>query len=88
MTLTINLKPKVEAKLKAEAARLGRAEEEIVEELIDRSLPTTDEADDAQFLLKAMDEIRSRISPEELREVPTDLARNVDHYLYGHPKQS
>jgi len=28
----------------------------------------------------------SRIPPKEWEGVPADLAKNVDHYLYGHPK--
>lgn len=28
-----------------------------------------------------------RIPPEELAKFPTDGARNLDHYLYGSPKQ-
>ena len=27
------------------------------------------------------------IPPEEVAKLPTDLARNVDHYLYGAPKR-
>jgi len=32
-------------------------------------------------------EIGSRIPPEQWEGVPTDLARNLDHYLYGAPKE-
>jgi hypothetical protein len=32
-------------------------------------------------------EIGKRIPPEELEKIPTDLARNHEHYLYGAPKQ-
>ena len=28
-----------------------------------------------------------QISDEELANIPTDAARNLDHYLYGAPKQ-
>ncbi len=28
----------------------------------------------------------SRIPPEAWKGVPADLAKNVDHYLYGYPK--
>ena len=27
------------------------------------------------------------IPPEELENIPTDLAKNHKHYLYGHPKE-
>lgn len=29
----------------------------------------------------------SRIPPEELDRFPTDLAANIDHYLYGSPRR-
>ncbi len=29
----------------------------------------------------------SRIPPEAWEGIPSDLAKNVDHYLYGHPKE-
>ena len=29
-----------------------------------------------------------RIPPEELTNFPSDGARNLDHYLYGSPKQA
>jgi hypothetical protein len=31
--------------------------------------------------------IGARIPDEELASIPTDAARNLDHYLYGAPKQ-
>jgi hypothetical protein len=32
-------------------------------------------------------EIGARVPPEEWEKVPTDLSINLDHYLYGSPKQ-
>jgi hypothetical protein len=43
MALTIHLRPDVNARLREEAARLGKAEEEVVADIIDRSLPITEE---------------------------------------------
>lgn len=36
---------------------------------------------------KVVAEIGESIPDEELRELPSDLARNVDHYLYGAKKE-
>lgn len=33
-------------------------------------------------------EASSRIPDEELEDLPTDLAANVDHYVYGLPKRT
>ena len=32
-------------------------------------------------------EMQKDIPPEELDSLPTDLAKNKKHYLYGHPKE-
>lgn len=31
-------------------------------------------------------EIGASVPPEEWEKVPRDLSKNLDHYLYGHPK--
>ncbi len=31
-------------------------------------------------------DLGSKIPPDELRKFPTDGSKNLDHYLYGHPK--
>jgi hypothetical protein len=33
------------------------------------------------------EQIGARISPEEWETVPRDLSKNLDHYLYGTPKE-
>jgi hypothetical protein len=32
-------------------------------------------------------EIGARVPPEEWEKVPKDLSKNLDHYLYGAPKE-
>jgi hypothetical protein len=36
--------------------------------------------------LSAIDELSSSVSFEEWSELPSDLSKNLDHYLYGSPK--
>ena len=31
--------------------------------------------------------ISARIPEDQFKDIPTDAARNLDHYLYGAPKQ-
>jgi predicted XRE-type DNA-binding protein len=38
-------------------------------------------------LIEYMKEITAKIPPEELEKLPTDMAANHDHYLYGAPKR-
>src|SRR5262245_13791732 len=37
-------------------------------------------------ILQHMAELDAQIPPEEYEKVPTDLAQNLDHYLYGAKK--
>lgn len=39
-------------------------------------------------LLEMVSKMRSLIPQEDWDKLPTDLARNVDHYLYGSPKSN
>jgi Arc/MetJ family transcription regulator len=38
-------------------------------------------------LFAFMDRLAASIPEEDLKKIPTDLAKNVDHYLYGAPKE-
>ena len=38
-------------------------------------------------LTESLLEISNSVPKEAWKDVPTDLAENVDHYLYGHPKK-
>lgn len=40
----------------------------------------------AQSFLSMIDEIRAQVPDEEWKKLPTDLSKNIDHYLYGSPK--
>ncbi|MBW4693444.1 MAG: hypothetical protein KME27_16980 [Lyngbya sp. HA4199-MV5] len=40
----------------------------------------------AQLFLSMIDEIRAQVPDEEWKKLPTDLSKNIDHYLYGAPK--
>ncbi|MCU0566659.1 MAG: hypothetical protein MUF49_08690 [Oculatellaceae cyanobacterium Prado106] len=40
----------------------------------------------AQSFLSMVDTIRSQVPKEEWKKLPTDLSKNIDHYLYGSAK--
>ncbi|MGJ3254026.1 MAG: hypothetical protein ACFE0J_23270 [Elainellaceae cyanobacterium] len=40
----------------------------------------------AQSFLSMIDEIRDQVPDEEWKKLPTDLSKNINHYLYGAPK--
>jgi len=41
----------------------------------------------AQAFLQRIAKIRENIPKEEWQKLPTDASKNVDHYLYGAPKE-
>jgi hypothetical protein len=45
-------------------------------------------ADPLQDLLDRIVERGKQIPPEELAKIPRDFAKNIDHYLYGAPKET
>ena len=42
--------------------------------------------DSAQSFLRLIDEIRAQVPDGEWKKLPTDLSKNIDHYLYGSSK--
>jgi Arc/MetJ-type ribon-helix-helix transcriptional regulator len=40
-----------------------------------------------QSILDMVDELRKQVPPEEFSKLPTDGAKQLDHYLYGSPKR-
>ena len=45
-------------------------------------------ADPLADLLDRIVELGKQIPPEELANIPPDFAKNIDHYLYGAPKET
>jgi Arc/MetJ-type ribon-helix-helix transcriptional regulator len=43
---------------------------------------------DPLSILEMVDELRKRVPPEEFAKLPTDGAKQLDHYLYGTPKRT
>lgn len=44
------------------------------------------ELEEPQPIWKAAEQVSKALSPEEWAAVPRDLSKNLDHYLYGSPK--
>ena len=45
-----------------------------------------DQATDVAGLIAFLNELRAGIPEEERAKVPDDILENLDHYLYGSPK--
>lgn len=40
-----------------------------------------------ESILQLFERLRNSVPPDAWDDVPTDLAKNKKHYLYGHPKE-
>lgn len=90
----ILLNPELEDRIaaKVQSGRYG-SPSEVVEEglaLLDArdGEPSATEQMDAAAISEWMIRLGETIPEEELSRIPTDLARNIDHYLYGAPRTS
>ena len=45
------------------------------------------QANGKETILEMFDRLRESVPPEEWEKLPTDLAKNKKHYLYGHLKE-
>ncbi|NJP11469.1 MAG: hypothetical protein HC866_19975 [Leptolyngbyaceae cyanobacterium RU_5_1] len=52
-----------------------------------QTVPETDQAPDTRPIWERVADISAQVPPEEWAKVPKDLSKNVDHYLYGSPKE-
>ena len=41
-----------------------------------------------ESLLEMFEKLRESVPPDAWKELPTDLAKNKKHYLYGFPKET
>ena len=91
MTLRIEVPPEREAELKAQAQALGLSVEQWLLRLAAQSAPPDRESltDKAGYrpISEVIAEIMSDVPAEVLEGLPRDGASQIDHYLYGRPKQ-
>ncbi len=45
------------------------------------------QAKDGETILEMFERLRNSVPPDTWDDLPTDLAKNKKHYLYGHPKE-
>jgi hypothetical protein len=85
MTLTIDLKPETEARLKQEAVRRGQEPADVVRHLIEVHIPLAPDAENQALidLLREWREEDTALTPEELAEEQTEwehFKSNVNAY--------
>ena len=45
------------------------------------------QAKGGETILEMFERLRNSVPPDTWDDLPTDLAKNKKHYLYGHPKE-
>ena len=87
MTLTLEIRPELEAQLNQEATSLGIALPELVNNVLEQHMPPKPAFESAaDYISRLAERARAGVPQEELDKIPTDLSENLDHYLYGAPK--
>jgi len=96
MTITLPLQPQEEARLLAMAKAQGLPPDVIVREALDRALmelagPAPAQAEeqkrDSRPIWEVILDNMKDVPPEDLAQLPSDGASEMDHYLYSHPKR-
>ena len=50
-------------------------------------VPEKSQASDTRPIWERVADISAQVPPEEWEKLPKDLSKNIDHYLYGSPKE-
>ena len=90
MTVTLEVPPEREAALKAHAQAHGLSIEQWFLHLADQYSPDRPppiSIEDQRPIWEVIAENMKAVPPEDLALLPKDGARQIDHYLYGHPKR-
>ncbi len=91
--MSILLNPELEQRIaaKVESGRY-RSPGEVIEDGLDlldaRDVVPQAPAAQNEPIWETIVKLGQKLSAEEWSQVPTDLAKNLDHYLYGAPKVS
>jgi predicted transcriptional regulator len=91
MTMSIEVPPELEARLREQAQQRGQELAEYVraalEALVARAVTPQDEGSGGEASVIGLFEAAwSRLPETERAALPTDLAEHHDHYAYGTPK--
>lgn len=90
----ILLNPDLESRI---AAKVQSGRYSSADEVVDEGLSLLEARDagaepakpiDGASMAEMIAEIAAQVPDEEWSRLPTDLSRNIDHYLYGSPRRS
>ena len=89
--MEIHLSPAQKQKLEELARSTGKPPEQVLDDLLDWAHGghngVTSEAGEPEDVWALAARLRAEVPEEEWGKLPPDLATNVDHYLYGAPKE-
>lgn len=87
---TIQIDPQLQRRIEEVAKAQGISSENLVREAVEDFAARRNGGramGDSAFLWDAADRISESVPPEEWAKVPADLAKQFDHYHYGHPRE-
>jgi len=94
MGIVVELAPELEARLQSEASQTGLSLPEYLRRLIESTSANGDAAEQpannpgtGRTIDEIFDEAIRNVPREEFLKMPTDLADQHDHYIYGTPKK-
>ncbi len=85
MTITLDIRPEVEAELAVEARMRGLSAEQYARQVLEQALAS---ATARKPLAVRIREIWADIPDEARAKLPTDGASQHDHYVYGLPRRA
>ena len=92
MTITLDIRPEIEAELNATARAQGLSAAQYAGRVLEQALAATpmpaDKKSDTRPIWDVISANMASVPPEDFARLPTDGASEVDHYLYGHPKRN
>jgi len=84
MTITLDIRPEIEAELAAAARMHGLSAEQYARQVLERALASAAAKKPLAFRIR---EIWADIPDEVRAKLPADGASQHDHYIYGRPKR-
>jgi hypothetical protein len=89
MSITINVSPEEQATYEAQARAEGLSVQEWLRKVAREKVQISPQlgGPEDRPIWDVIVENMKDVPPEEFAKLPPDSAAQVDHYLYGHPKQ-
>jgi hypothetical protein len=86
--MSIEIAPELEQRLKTAAEKRGQPLSEYVTPALEALAAAPEPAEGAPSVLSFFEELWRETPAAEMAKLPSDLAEEHDHYIYGTPKRT